>query len=234
MRRAWPKPWSATARASLRLRASRSRLGLRQRPSRSGRPGPWWPCAEHRRGRSRPWHGCGRVARPACAGSHHPAFRECARWRGAASAAEPQRLRPGDADDLPASSTPVSSVLTPRSTPIAEPGRACRSGIARSTSTVNDTNQRCAVRETVADRMRAVPSPAAGQLAGGLVRTDRAEAGQGDRRPGAADHPGAEPERVPALAPLLDLREPQPLALPLALLRLVKSRSARSRSRNAS
>ena len=45
----------------------------------------------------------------------------------------------------------------PRSTPIAEPGRACRAGTARSTSTVNDTNHRCAVRDTVADRIRAVP-----------------------------------------------------------------------------
>ena len=58
---------------------------------------------------------------------------------------------------FPASSTPVSRVLTPRSTPIAVPGRACRSGTARSTSTVNDTNHRCAVRDTVADRMRAEP-----------------------------------------------------------------------------
>ena len=47
--------------------------------------------------------------------------------------------------------------LDARSIPITEPGRARAAGAARSTSTVNDTNHRWAVRETVADRMRAVP-----------------------------------------------------------------------------
>ena len=41
---------------------------------------------------------------------------------------------------------------------MADPGRACRSGMARSTSTVNDTNHRPAVWDTVADMMRAVPA----------------------------------------------------------------------------
>lgn len=47
--------------------------------------------------------------------------------------------------------------MTPRSIPIAVPGLAWESGTSRTTSTANDTNQRCALRLTVADRMRADP-----------------------------------------------------------------------------
>src|SRR5262245_40235023 len=52
------------------------------------------------------------------------------------------------------------------------------------------------------------------------MRLDGAEAQQGDRVPGTAHHPRREPERVPALTVPLELREPEPLALPLPLLRL--------------
>ncbi len=58
----------------------------------------------------------------------------------------------------PAPSTPVSSVLTPGSMSITLPGRTCAAGTRRPTSTVNDTNHRWAMRETVADKIRAVPA----------------------------------------------------------------------------
>ena len=50
----------------------------------------------------------------------------------------------------------------------------------------------------------------------------RAETGQGDGRADAADRPCAEPERVLALAALLDLRKAQPLAFPQAPTALVE------------
>ena len=55
-------------------------------------------------------------------------------------------------------SAPVMRVLTPRSIPMTVPGRACRTGMSRSSATVNETCQRCAVRDTVADKIRAVPA----------------------------------------------------------------------------
>ena len=108
-----------------------------------GRRGPWWPCATRRHGRSPLWRGCGRAGRPACGGSPNRALREWARLaRRSFRSAARSGLGPGNLDHVPVPSAPVSSVFTPRSMPIAMPGRACRSGMARSTSTVNDTNHR--------------------------------------------------------------------------------------------
>ena len=181
----------------------------------------WWPCAARRRGGSRRGRAGGPAGRPPCGGPPTPvSFRACAR-AARRSRRSPARsgFGPGTVITVPVSSAPVSSDLTPRSIPIAVPGRGCGSGTARSTSTVKDTNQRCAVRDTVADRIRAVPSSS--RRASFRVDSwvpDHPEAGQGDRAPPAAQRPG-QPERVPAPAPLLEPGEAQPAPLPLALLR---------------
>jgi len=86
------------------------------------------------------------------------AFRECARLARRSFLSDVRSgFWPPIVNTLPSLSAPVSKALTPRSTPMTEPDRLCRPGTARSTSQVNDTNHRCAVRVTVADRMRAVP-----------------------------------------------------------------------------
>jgi hypothetical protein len=118
---------------------------------------------------------------------------------------------------------------------MAEPGRACRAGTARSTSTVNDTNQRWAVRETVADKMRAVPfcSLRASLRVDSCVRI-------GPRR-GSVTVPPAQritpaPNRNASrdLPRLLNLGNPSRLPFRSPVLDLMKSVSARSRSRNDS
>jgi hypothetical protein len=96
---------------------------------------------------------------------------------------------PGIVMTRPWSSTPVSRVCTPKSIPAAEPGRAWRCGTGCSTSMVKDTNQRCAVRDTEADKMCRPRLDPAGELASGLVGADHAEARQGDGGPGAANRP---------------------------------------------
>src|ERR1019366_5946900 len=55
----------------------------------------------------------------------------------------------------------------------------------------------------------------AGELAGGLMRADSTQPGQGHSTARAAHRPGGKPERVPALPALLEPGEPQPPALPL-------------------
>jgi hypothetical protein len=119
--------------------------------------------------------------------------------------------------------------------PVAVPGRACRPGISRSTSTVNDTNQRCAVRVTAADRMRAAPSstfrdslPVSSRV---LIVPRR---GSVTVLPPQRMTPG--PKRNESRAFPFRLRPGNPGRFPLRspLRDLTKSFSARSRFRNAS
>ena len=172
--------------------SSRPRSGLRPRPSRNARQGRWWPCAGRRRGRSPRGRGCGRAGRRDLRRFALPcALREWARLaRRSLRSDERSAFGPATVTTFPASSTPVSSVLTPRSMPIAEPGRACRSGHCalhldgeRHEPPLSSTGYRG--RQ---DAGGPVLQPA-GELPGGLVRADRAELRQGDGSPGAAHAP---------------------------------------------
>ena len=119
--------------------------------------------------------------------------------------------------------------------PTAEPGRAWRCGTSRSTSTVNDANHRCAVRETVADRMRADPFPTRRASfrvdscvlmvpSRGSVTVPQSQritpvVNRNESRHFPRFLNRGNPSRFPFRCPFFDL---------------MKSRSARSRSRNAS
>ena len=106
--------------------------------------------------------------------------------------------------------------------------------MARSTSTVKDTNQRCARRDTVADKIRADPfsSRRASFLVGSCVlrvpRRGRVTVPRPQRTVPVSRN---ESRHLPRF---LNRGNPSRLPFRCPLLDLVKSRSARSRSRNAS
>ncbi len=107
--------------------------------------------------------------------------------------------------------------------------------MARSTSTVNDTNHRPAVRDTVADTMRAVP---AASLRASL-RVDswvRIVPSRGSVTVVPAQPIAPVPNRNESLHLPRFLNRGKPSRLPFRcpFFDAMKSRSARSRSRNAS
>ena len=146
IRRACPNPWSATARARRRLRGYPGHVQVFRHdglmPGGRGQP---WPCAGHRPGRSPRGHGCGRAGPRSFAGSRCPwPLRECARLaRRSLRSDAPQRLRPGCGDDAPRVVDPGQQRLDAEVDADHRPGPGMgRPGVARSTSTVNDTNHR--------------------------------------------------------------------------------------------
>ena len=142
---------------------------------------------------------------------------------------------PATVTTFPASSAPVSRVFTPRSMPMAVRGRAWRPGTARSTSTVNDTYHRWALRDTVADRMRAGPFssrraslrvdswvamvPSRGSVTVLPAQRSTPVLNRNESRHFPRFLKWGNPSRRPLRSPFLDF---------------TKSRRARSRSRNAS
>jgi hypothetical protein len=129
---------------------------------------------------------------------------------------------------------PVSSVLTPRSIPTAVPGRACACGRPHCSSTVKETNQRCAVRLTVADKIRAVPASTreASVLVSSCVRT-APRRGRVTVAPAQRSVPVSRKESL-ALPFFFHRGNPSLFPLRRPFLDLTKSPSARSRFRNAS
>ena len=144
-------------------------------------------------------------------------------------------LGPGISITFPSLSTPVSSVFTPRSIPAALPQRRWQSGSTRWTSTVNDTNHRCAVRETVADRIRAVPfsSLRASFRVDSWVRMVPSR-GSVTVVPEQRITPAPNRNESLHFPRFLAFGNPSRLPFRRPFFDLMKSRSARSRSRNAS
>ena len=237
IRRASPKPASEMARASRRFRVipATFRSSETTVAYRAARPVVALCRASARTLATRAWMRASRAADLRRFALPF-AVRECARlarrgWRSEDRSAS----GPSTVTTRPRSSTPVSRVLIPRSTPIADPGRECRSGMARSASTVNDTCQRCAVRVTVAGKIRAVPlsSLRASLRVDSCVRSVPS-LGRVTVRPAHRITPAPNRNESRHLPRFLNLGKPSPRPLRSPFRDLVKSRSALSRSRNAS
>ena len=170
---------------------------------------------------TRAWTRASRAAllrRPADPGC----FRECAR-DARRSFRRPARSGFGPATSIsrPRSSTAVSRVLTPRSTPTAVPGLAWRSG---DVALYFDGERHEPPLRASATPWPTGSAPCRPRSCAAACRWTRGcamrRAGEASPSPRSQRIAPVEPERVPGLPALLEPREPEPLSLALALPRL--------------